>query len=176
MSVVVGIIRKGKVYMAADSLSSSEDGDKRLRADKKIYRNKGYLIGFTGSPRAGQILSPRYWTPPTSIYDFPDAIREHYKEKGCMICTEGSDAAGVNLMVGHKGNIYEILIDFQLVELIEPYSAVGAGKCHALGALHMAHEYGLFETEKPEKILEYAVRAAEYFCSSVGGSVQHFKI
>jgi len=176
MSVVAGIIRDGKIHMAADSLATSDDGDCRFRADKKIFKNKNYLIGFTGSPRAGQILMPRYWTPPTSIYDFPDSIREHYKDKGCMNCIEGTDAAGVNLLIGQKGCLYEILIDFQLAELVEPYSAIGTGKCHALGSLYLSDKLGLIDRRKPYEILEYAIKAAEYFCSSVGGKVEYFKL
>lgn len=176
MSVVAGLIKDGKVYMAADSMSSSDDGDIRYRADKKIFVNDKYIIGYTGSARTGQVLKPHYFKPPKNIYDLPDAIREQLKEKGCS-CeipeAAGTDAMGSNLLIGWKGKLYEVLIDFQLVELVEPYSAVGAGKYHALSVFYFANRIGLFDEISPPDLLQYAIETASYFCASVGGEIEY---
>lgn len=173
MSVVVGIIKNNKVYMAADSLSTSEDGERRLRADKKLFKNGKYIIGYTGSPRTGQILKPYHYKPPNNIYDFPDDIRNHFREKGCLCEVEGLDAMSSNLLIGYNGKLYEILIDYQLVELVEPYSAVGSGKFHALGSLRFAELTGLFDTMSPPDLLETAINVSAFFCSSVGGPIEY---
>ena len=176
MSVIAGLIKDGQVFMAADSLSSSEDGDIRYRADKKLFKNEGYIIGYTGSARTGQVLKPYFFSPPEDIYDLPDAIREHLKEKGCA-CeipeTTGTDAMGSNILIGWGGKLYEILIDYQLVELVEPYSAVGAGKFHAMSVMHFAYQLGMFDTMNPADILQHAVETAAYFCASVGGEIEY---
>ncbi|MGD2072668.1 MAG: hypothetical protein PVG65_04175, partial [Candidatus Thorarchaeota archaeon] len=102
---------------------------------------------------------------------FPDAMREHVENKGCISPNNpdiNMDVMLSNFLIGHKGKIYEVLIDFQLVEPLENYSAVGSGRAWALGSL--------YTTSFSKKIsipnrLEIAMKATSYFCSSVGGNI-----
>jgi len=179
MSVVAGLIKDGKVFMASDSLSSSDDGEVRYRADKKIFKNGKYIIGYTGNPRIGQVLRPRFFKPPVDVYDFPDAVRLQLKEKGCASNipeASGMDSMTANILIGWKGNLYEILLDYQLVELIEPYSAVGSGKFHAMSVFHFAKTIGLFEKMNPKDLLQHAIETASYFCAGVGGEIEYASI
>lgn len=173
MSLIAAIAQEGKVFMACDSFSTSEDGDIKRRLDMKMFKNGKYLIGFAGSARTGQIFKPNYWKPPKDIYDFPDTMRAHIMEKGCMSTNNpdvNMDVMLSNFLIGFNGKIYEILVDFQLVEPQEEYSALGSGKTYALGSL--------FTTKFSSTIsvidrLDIAMRAGSYFCDSVGGKIHY---
>lgn len=174
MSLVVAIAEEKKVFMACDSYSTSEDGDIKRRHDMKMFKNGRYLIGFTGSARTGQIFKPKYWEPPKDIYEFPDAMREHAAEKGCISVNNpdiGMDVMLSNFLIGFKGRIYEVLIDFQLVEPEENYSALGTGKTYALGALYVTR---FSKTLPVIDRLDIVMRAGIHFCDSVGGKI-HFE-
>ncbi len=173
MSLVVAIAQEGQVFMACDSYSTSEDGDIKRRHDMKMYMNGKYLIGFTGSARTGQIFKPKYWKPPKDIYEFPDAMREQVVAKGCLSANNtdiGMDVMLSNFIIGFKGRVYEILVDFQLAEPEENYSALGSGKTYALGSLFTTK----FSSTIPiEDRLEIAMKAGVYFCDSVGGTIHY---
>jgi ATP-dependent protease HslVU (ClpYQ) peptidase subunit len=167
MSCVAALKQNGKVYVAADSLSSTED-KVCYRKDKKMFKNGKYLIGFCGSIRTGQILQRRFWKPPTDIYAVPDSMMNLLEKKGCMSITEeGHKNCGCNFIFATKGEIYEILVDFQLVEPIDDYTAIGSGADFALGSLYSTKGTNL----KPEERLKLAIEAASYFSTSVGGEI-----
>lgn len=173
MSLVVAIAQEGQVFMACDSYSTSEDGDIKRRHDMKMFHNGKYLIGFTGSARTGQIFKSKYWKPPKDIYEFPDAMREQVMTKGCLSANNtdiGMDVMLSNFIIGFKGRVYEVLVDFQLAEPEENYSALGSGKTYALGSLFTTK----FSSTIPiEDRLEIAMKAGVYFCDSVGGTIHY---
>lgn len=167
MSCVAALKHNGKVYVAADSLSSSED-KLYYRKDKKMFRNGKYLIGFCGSVRTGQVLTEKFWRPPTDIYSVPDHLIKLMEAKGCLITAEDqSKNCGCNFIFATKKEIYEILVDFQLVEPRDDYTAIGSGADYALGSLFSTKGTNL----KPEERLRLAIEAASYFSSSVGGEI-----
>ena len=167
MSCVAALKHNGKVYVAADSLSSSED-KLYYRKDKKMFRNGKYLIGFCGSVRTGQVLTSKFWKPPTDIYAVPDRLIKLMEAKGCLITTEEQNKnCGCNFIFATKNEIYEILVDFQLVEPRDDYTAIGSGADYALGSLFSTKGTNL----KPEERLHLAIEAASYFSSSVGGEI-----
>jgi ATP-dependent protease HslVU (ClpYQ) peptidase subunit len=167
MSCVAALKQDGKVYVAADSLSSADD-KLFYRKDKKLFRNGKYLIGFCGSIRTGQILKNRYWKPPADIYAVPDSLMRHMERKGCMTVTEeGHKNCGCNFIFATKTDIYEILVDFQVVEPVDNFTAIGSGSDFALGSLFSTKGTKL----KPEERLKMAIEAASYFSASVGGEI-----
>ena len=118
MSCVVGLIQQGKVYIASDGLATTEEGERRPVICIKVFTNKNYLIGYTGSVRHGQILGPRFFDPPSSVYDFPDAARKIYEEKGAMLVNDtGQQMFASNVLIGHGGRLFELLIDYQMNEV-----------------------------------------------------------
>ena len=161
MSTVVGIVDKGKVYIGADSLASTEEGDARPMKCKKIFRNGPYLFGFIGSVRGGQVLYPEYFEVPEDIMELPDAIIAQMTEKGCLLMGEQQQALqACNFLIGHENKLYEILIDFQLTE-IESYSSIGSGSYYAFGSLHTTEK--MKEDFTPLMRMELALEAAEEF-------------
>jgi len=164
MSTVIGIVENGEVYIGADSLASTEDGDVRPMKCKKIFKNGPYLFGFIGSVRGGQVLYPDYFEPPENIMEMPDAIIKQLSEKGCLIMSEQQQSLqACNFLIGYKGKLYEILVDFQLTE-IENYTAIGSGSCYAFGSLHTTEK--MKDDFTPLMRLELALEAAEEFSTS----------
>lgn len=166
MSTIIGIVENGKVWIGADSRASTEDGDIRLVKCKKIFRNSNYLFAFIGSVRGGQILYPHYFEPPEDVWDLPDAIRNQCEKKGCLAITEQQITATIcNYLIGHKGKLYEILIDFQMTEIPE-YASVGSGSYYALGSLHTTNN--MKNDFKPKVRIKLALEAAATFSGGTG--------
>jgi ATP-dependent protease HslVU (ClpYQ) peptidase subunit len=167
MSTLVGIVDGKNVYLGADSLASTEDGDVRPIKCRKIFKNGPYLIGFIGSVRGGQVLYPEYFTPPKKVEQLPDAIIAQSAEKGCLITSEQSTSLhACNFLIGFKGKLYEILVDFQINE-IESYTSVGSGSYYAFGSLHTTEQ--MKDDFTPEMRIELALEAAQAFSTSTQG-------
>ena len=170
MSTVVGLKYNDEIWIGADSLASTDDGDIRPLKGKKIFRNGPYLFGFIGSVRGGQILQPDYFEPPKKIEELPDAIIDQCEEKGCLITTDDQRSAhGCNFVVGYKGRLFEILIDFQLNE-IDDYTAVGAGSTYAIGSFYTSENIEGVKLSPEERVM-LALKAASTFNSCTGGDL-----
>lgn len=167
MSCVCAIAKDGNVFMASDNIGVA-DTYIAQRVDPKIFKNGPYLFGYAGTVRCGQVLQPRFFTPPEDIQDLPDEIRKQYKEKGCMSTSDtGADRFESLIIIGFKGKCYYIMADFQLGENVEDFVAIGSGQSYALAIL-----YHTMNIKDPNKRLEKAVKAASYFCTEVGGEIQ----
>jgi len=165
MSCVIGLLNEGKIYIASDGIATTEDGERRPIIATKIFRNGNYLIGFTGSIRTGQVLQPESFQPPKYIHELPDAIRNQFAEKGCLVIHNESQQHhhACNFVIGYEGRLYEILIDFQLNEIYGEFTAIGSGAGYALGSLYSTKKW-----TSPNKRLKTALKAAAEFDRSCG--------
>jgi len=166
MSCVVGVIDDGKIYMGADGYATTGEGERRPIVANKLFFNKDYLIGFTGSVRTGRILTSDYFNPPAKIEEMPDAIREHLYEKGCVLTSEEhGQIHGANFLIGFQGKIYEILIDFQMNETRGDCNSIGAGSPFAFGSLYTTR---LAKNITPKGRIMIALNAASCYTSTCG--------
>ena len=157
MSCVVGLIQNGKIFLGSDSQATTPDGERRPIKTIKVFRNKKYLIGYTGSVRAGQILQEKYFEAPDDIFELPDAIREHLSTKGTLLVNdEQAQMQNMNLLIAYEGNLYEILADFQLNEVSGSCTAIGTGASYAMGSLHTTNKLMLSPEERVTAALEAA--------------------
>jgi ATP-dependent protease HslVU (ClpYQ) peptidase subunit len=164
MSCVLGLLQNGKLYLGADGLATTEDGERRPVICIKIFKNKDYLIGYTGSVRHGQILGPKFFEPPSSIYDLPDAIREIFESKGAMLVAETQQQmTSSNFLIGYQGRLFEILIDFQMNEVYGDFTAIGSGATYAMGSLFATKKWN-----SPENRIKNALDAAKEYDRSCG--------
>jgi len=164
MSCVVGLLQNGKLYLGSDGIATTEDGERRPIICVKIFTNKDYLIGYTGSVRHGQLLGPKCFDPPSSIYDFPDQIREAYEKKGAILLNEnGQQMFSSNILIGHKGRLFELLIDFQMNEVYGNFTSIGSGAAYAMGSLFATKKW-----KSPEKRIINALNAASEYDRSCG--------
>ena len=166
MSCIVGIAQEGKIYMGSDSFATTSDGERRPIIANKLFFNKEYLIGFTGSIRTGQAIRPHYFDPPNSILDFPDALREHLYEKGCVLNSEEhGQIQGSNFLIGWRGKLYEILLDFQMNETDGDCNTIGAGATFAFGSLYTTK---FIKKISPNKRIALALEAASFYTTTCG--------
>jgi len=164
MSCVVGLLQNGKLYMGSDGIATTEDGEKRPVICIKVFTNKKYLLGYSGSVRHGQLVGPRHFDPPTNVLDFPDEIREIFEEKGAILSTEtGQQMHACNFLIGHEGRLYELLIDFQMNEVFGSFTSIGSGAPYAMGSLFATQKWN-----SPEKRIKNALDAACEYDRSCG--------
>lgn len=142
MTVIAGLIDKGRVYIGGDSAGVG-GYDLTVRADKKVFRNGDFAMGFTTSFRLGNLLQHAL-TPPRRhpdddihkfmVNDFVDAVRECLK-KGGYAKKEHETEEGGTFLVGYSGRLFIIYDDYQVGEPLDGYAACGCGESFALGSL-----------------------------------------
>ena len=173
MSCVIGLMDDGNVYIGADGFATTEEGERRPIVADKIIRNKHYLIGYTGSVRTGQIVDSHNFDPPDKIEDLAEAMREHLYAKGCVATAEGGISMQTcNFLIGYKDQLYEILMDFQLNEVLGNFTAVGSGAAYAMGAMYVLNKMKI----DPLRKLELALEAAADFHTSCGPPFSYDKL
>ena len=65
MTCIVGYQHKGKVWIGGDSAGVG-GLSLTVRADRKVFQNKQFIMGFTTSFRMGQLLQYRFKPPSIS--------------------------------------------------------------------------------------------------------------
>lgn len=168
MTCIVGIVHKGQVYMGADSAGANHRNI-TTRADKKIFKNGDFLIGFTSSFRMGQLLQYDF-SPPHHhsdvdiekymVKDFIKTVRECFRDGGFMTYHEHQEVGG-KFLVGYKGRLFKIDSDFQVAEATRGFDATGCGEEYALGSVYST------EKMEPEKRIRLALEAAEEYSLGV---------
>jgi len=168
MTCIVGIAEGGKVYIGGDSAGVG-GYSLTVRADKKVFVNGDFVMGFTTSFRMGQLLHHAF-TPPKRhpdtdidkfmVTDFINAVRDCLKSGG-YAGRQNETESGGTFLVGYSGRLFRIDGDYQVGEAVDGFDAVGCGDDIARGAL-FANPAG-----KPQDRLRVALEAAERFSAGV---------
>lgn len=174
MTCIVGLVDNDRVYIGGDSAGVAGYG-LMIRADKKIFKNGNFIMGFTSSFRMGQLLNFKLKTPALfngdgtekEIYeymvtDFVDEVRRCLRDGGYAENKSGVESGGT-FLVGHKNRLFEIESDYQVGESINGVMAVGCGDDLALGSLYTTGTMDL----KPEERIKLALEAAEKYSAGV---------
>lgn len=143
MTCIVGLVDGGRVWLGGDSAGVA-GYDLTVRADRKVFRNGPYVMGFTSSFRMGQLLRhgfdpPAPPDPPADLEAFMattfiDGVRERLKAGGWASKSDEQERGG-NFLVGVRGRLFEIQSDYQVGENVDGWAAVGCGDQVAHGAL-----------------------------------------
>ncbi|MFC8658467.1 hypothetical protein ACFUCT_25170 [Streptomyces parvus] len=170
MTVIAGLVHKGRVHLGGDSAGVSGLSI-AIRRDPKVFRNGPYVVGFTTSYRMGQLLQHAFQPPhPTGdlhrfmVTTWTDALRTCLKDGGWARKDSEQEQAGT-FLVGIHGRLYSVWDDYQVAEHADGYAAVGCGDDLALGALHATAALGL----SPRRRLTAALAAAEHHSAGVAG-------
>jgi hypothetical protein len=167
MTCIVGLVHDGKVYVGGDSAGVG-GYDLTVRADKKVFRNGEFVMGFTSSFRMGNLLqhalTPPRWHPDDDVHkymvtDFVDAVRTCLK-KGGYATKESEAEVGGTFLVGYAGRLFTIHGDYQVGEGLDGYAACGCGDTIALGSLYTSKG-------NPRSRVLTALAAAERFSAGV---------
>ncbi|MFD8581521.1 hypothetical protein ACFV2A_01390 [Streptomyces californicus] len=170
MTVIAGLVHKGRVHLGADSAGVS-GLQITVRRDPKVFSNGPYVIGFTTSFRMGQLLQHAFQPPhPTGdlhrfmVTTWTDALRACLQDGGWARKDGEQEQAGT-FLVGIQGRLFSIWDDYQVAEHADDYAAVGCGAELALGALHATATLGL----APRRRLAVALAAADHHSAGVTG-------
>ncbi|PWJ93555.1 hypothetical protein C8D77_101234 [Mesorhizobium loti] len=168
MTCIVGVIDAGKVYIGGDSAGVA-GYSLTVRADRKVFSNGDFIMGFTSSFRMGQLLAQSF-TPPkrhpdTDVYkfmvtDFINAVRDCLKTGGYAEKHHEAEKGGT-FLVGYQGRLFLIDSDYQVGEALDGFDACGCGAEIALGALFAT------PAAKPNDRLTLALEAAERLSAGV---------
>ncbi len=169
MTCIVGIAHKGTVYIGGDSAGVDGRLGLTVRADRKVFINDEYVMGFTSSFRMGQLLNHALAIPSRHpdtdlekflVTDFVDAVRNCLKTGG-YATRENEAESGGTFLVGVEGRLFTVHDDYQVGENVDGYAACGCGEDIALGSLHST------VGQPPKKRIEMALKAAERFSGGV---------
>lgn len=164
MTCIVGIIKKGKVTVAADSAGVC-GLDITIRKDPKVFKVGEFIIGCTSSFRMIQLLRFSFKPPAVhadvDIYQymctvFVDALRECFKRGGFSQKDKDVESGGT-FLVGYKGRLFKIGDDYQVGEAADGYDSCGCGQSFALGGLD-AMDVKLSAEEALRRSLEIATK------------------
>ena len=168
MTVIVALKENGVVYMGGDSAGTSEHRIS-VRKDAKVKKIGNILIGFSGSFRAGQIISRDFKCPTrgkkqslqafmstTFINSFLDSLADNDY-------IPPHDNTGVDILIAIEGKIFSILSDCQIEEVYSHYNAIGSGADSALGALYATNKLGI----PPITRVKLCLSASAQFCNQV---------
>lgn len=150
MTVIVGIVEQGTIYMASDSrMTIGYDVATLAPSVPKVFHRGPFLIGITGSVRALQLLHYRLDPPAQQTDDdmehiaitVVDSIRQLFKDGGVAEQTNGAEFTGDDehysrILIGYRGRLYRVAADYNVTELTLPYVAMGSGEDFALGSLY----------------------------------------
>lgn len=143
MTCIVGLVDNGSVYMGADSAGA--DGYDILSTKlPKVFILGEFMIGFTSSFRMGQLIQYMLQIPsrPDDITDEEYIIRYIIEDvRKCLMgggYTKKSDNRELSgsWLCGYNGRLYRVGPEFQIIENILGYDAIGCGGTIALGALY----------------------------------------
>ena len=178
MTVVIAVKDdEGKLVFGADSAASC-DTSLSIRPDVKVFKKKGYTIGFAGSFRLFQIVRYEMVLPDIPphlssasalkfmVQKFVGRLRRYHAEQGVMKTSSGVDGFdGSTLLVGFQSHIFTVEDDYHVAPHAE-YAAIGCGSEAALGSLYALKESGAMSAVDAVRT---ALNAAEYSCTSVRG-------
>lgn len=159
--------------IGGDSGAASPEGGIWERADRKVFCNGPYAMGFTSSFRMGQLLRYRLEAPIPSHDDlddmdrfmattFIDAVRRVLRDGGFAKVAEGQEEGG-QFLVGIAGRLYDIGEAYDIGRNSCGYNAVGGGADLAFGSLHTTAMFDI----SPKDRIEYSLNAAAEFNTGV---------
>ncbi len=172
MTCIVGLVeRDGSVWLGGDRAGVDDSHYLMHTSQPKVFQRGPFLMGYTSSFRMGQLLQYKLAVPdlPTEMdftefmaTQFVDAVRVCLKDGGYTKITECREKVGV-FLVGVAGRLYQFDDDYNVLQTICGYHAVGSGVSVALGSMHATAELKV----KPEQRLRMALTAASEFVTGV---------
>ena len=163
--------KSGNIWMGGDSAGSAGTTFTTLRNPKVFIIKNKFIIGTTGKPRVAQLLQFKL-NPPAQkktqsdyeymCVDFVDAVRKCLFAGGGAYKNNELEGVEGSFLVGYRRNTYEVESNFQIIQRIQDYDAVGCGEQFALGALA-----NMPSDQNSDTCIEQALRTASMFSPQV---------
>lgn len=181
MTCIIGYTNGKNVWMGGDSAGTSKNMNQRIRADKKVFIKKEFIIGFCGSFRLGDLLKHTFMIPALNQIDpdsfmvnqFVDSLRECLDNENKKAGYVGDNKLFPSILVGLKGHLYNIQSDYQCGRPEDNYDSIGSGSGIALGSMYGSK---LSSNLSPNKRIETALEAAARNDASVRAPFHILKI
>lgn len=116
MTLIVGVIYEGDVWMGSDSAASA-DNQQEILALTKHCRKGEFLIGCCGTMRSTQIAQ-YYLELPTQqdgqsitdymVKDVGEAVRACFIRHECLEMEGGFAKLDANILLGYRGHLFSI--------------------------------------------------------------------
>lgn len=166
MTCVVGMVRGGGVWLAADSGGYGADSEIFRYSTPKVWRWGDILFGGAGSWRAMQVL--QQYLCDESVFE----LRSQYKDAESflvqaiipqisMLFTIHFSDPSVNdwtLLLGFEGSLYLVESDYLCIPIMDGYCAIGSAEREATGALAVLSSN---KRAPPGELLRRALEAVE---------------
>lgn len=170
MTVVVGTVIKGKIYLGGDSFCGDEEVIELCRDPKVLKVGDGVALGLCGDVRTERLVTKavksifsRRKQAITKTWlegEFSTQLHKKLKNSGVLRDDKGiHHLEDSEYILAHNGHIYYLDETLALWESKAPYVAIGAGRVGALTALGFAHRVGLLEKD-PRGTLEDVLEAS----------------
>lgn len=184
MTCIVGMEHGGRVYMAGDRGYSAGDEASFTSTVPKVYSRKigsysrpelgSILMAAAGTTRCSQILRfadlPPYSGEGILEYLsglFMDEVRKALeKGVGTLPLEEGIPSTRLEILVGFRGELWEVGPCGAVTRCVSGYSALGSGAMYALGAMHASRRM-----KNAKARLKGAVAAAIQFSPRCKGPI-----
>ncbi len=176
MTCIVAIKDGKTLYFGADSKAGSPTtGEGYSATTPKVFRKGEYMVGYTISFRAGQVLHHDVdWPAPPAdlpadqlesfmVREVVPRLRNALRDAGALKTSEGVDQ-GAHFVIGLRGQLFSVGLDFSATGLVDDYMAIGSGRHHAYGALHALAGLQM----APEERIQRALAAAAQYTMNVG--------
>lgn len=147
MTCIIGYMTGGKIYMGGDSAVVTQDGNsaiiRTMTEPCKVFKTGEWLIGFSGTPRFGQILRDCFHPTPIGTgenvvkYLTETFVKELIEtlDKLKYLEIRNGEVSCYPFLIGVRGRIFKIGTDLVVLEVKDNFTAIGSGEEFALGAL-----------------------------------------
>jgi 20S proteasome alpha/beta subunit len=143
MTCIVGTVKNGVVWLGGDRAATSHNLDRTIIKEPKVFVKDGVGFGVCGLPKVMDAIQHAIEFPQQSqgssksylVSQLIPAIRDGLKKLECTEEHNGQQYFHGALLIGYKGNLYELEANFQLIESANGFGAVGSGAEAALGSL-----------------------------------------
>lgn len=172
MTCVVGLVYQNQVWIGADTAGTNSSLSSARRKDEKVFIREGFIFGFSGSYRAGQLLRWQFSIPNRPKgqgveefmnSSFVEGIRSCLKTGGVSEKHYEAEVHRSSFLVGYDKRLFCIEGDYQVGERHEPYNAIGCGDDLALGSMFTTQK----ALDNPYGRIKMALEAAERFSAGV---------
>jgi len=173
VTVIAGVAEKGLVVMGADSGSVLGEDEMTVVKSHKVWRRQGWLMGFSGSWRVGNVLQ-RYLKPEpapdtdkaieVAVGGLAEQMQDIFRTHKVKHTDEHWDA-----LFGTHGNLYYIGVDLSWQQIAqdkskrrESHYAIGSGGREARAALSALAGMGVAPRKRITRALNVAAECNAY--------------
>jgi ATP-dependent protease HslVU (ClpYQ) peptidase subunit len=169
MTCIVALKENGKIYFGADK-ALSDTYTIRKMSSNKIFKKGKYILGYTGSPRLGQLLEHviELPEPPKSGADLHfivssliESVRKGLKEYGFSEVENNKESGGLFIM-GVDDEIFKVYSDFQVSTYENNVGCCGSGEDYAEATME-----ALKDILPPKERIARAIEIAGKFVTTV---------